>query len=57
MVPESTIERKKDAEKNDFFMFGFTIIFFKRKLNIIKISYKFMHFKLSKMSVKKPIII
>ena len=41
--PESTLERKKNTEENDFPMFGFTVLN-KRKSNIIKIPKFFTYF-------------
>ena len=50
LVPKKILRKeKKNATKNCFFMFGFTIENMKIYiyiLNIIKISHKFMHFKI-----------
>ena len=49
MVPKKILRKeKKNATKNCFFMFDFTMenMKKKKKLNIIKISHKFMHFKI-----------
>ena len=38
LVPKKYQGKKKNAKENGFLMFGFIIIFLKKKLNIIKIS-------------------
>ena len=46
IVPWKYQGKKKNIKENDFLVFNFNMKN-NKKLNIIKVSYKFMHFKIS----------